>query len=101
MTRHEKTLFNQLLHSIKGVAEIFRVLNRRNIATYAVQTLCERRTTEAECVEREVDVIECRLFAVYYYGAYYLTHIAHFTTCADNYSTRRNNFLIVGILLRH
>ena len=101
VTSHKETLFNQLLNSIEGIAEIFGVLNCRNIATYAIQTLCECRTTEAEFIEREVDVIECRLFAVYYHGAYYLTHIAHFTTCTDDYSTRRNNLFIVRILLRH
>ena len=51
VTGKQQPFVHQLLNGIEGVAEIFWILHRRNVAAHLAQTLGKSRTTQTELVE--------------------------------------------------
>ena len=101
MSCEHKSLVDELLHGEESVAEILRILHRRNIAAHLSEGLREGRTAELLHVEREVDMIETAGRDFLHYRRDNLPNITHLSTCTDNDSSRSNNLVAVRIFLCH
>ena len=101
MPSQDKSALDEFLHRIKGIAEIIGVRDCRDVAADTAQRLRKGRTAEPELVETEINVIECSLAMIDEYGRNHLAHVAHFAAGRHDHRAGRNDFLPVGILLRH
>ena len=98
---HHPTAPNQLLNGVEAIDEIVGIFDCRNVAAHFSEALREGRTAESLLAERKIDVVEARPLVIDHDGAHHLAHIAHFTATANDDRAWRNDFLAVGILLRH
>ena len=97
----QHTLVNQLLYGREAINEIFRILNRRNIASHLAKTLCKCATAELHLVEREVDIVYCRVGIIDKYRRNHLANIAHLATSTHDNGSWRDNLVTTRILLGH
>ena len=98
---HDYALVHKLLHSIESLGKIFRILHSRHIVTNAVQCLRESRTSKAQHIETEVDVVERTLRLVNHYRRNHLAYIGNLATGRYDYCTRADYLCTVGIFLCH
>ena len=99
MARHYPSTMNQFLYSVEAIYKVFGVLYSRNVAAYFAKTLCKGTTTKMLFVKTEVNMIETGVLIVNNHRTNCLLYVANFTSGADNYSARSNDFLSVWILL--
>ena len=93
--------FNQFLNGIEAIGKIFWVGNSWHVVAHIAKALCEGTTAQTLIIEREVDVIERRVFVVNKYRRHHFAHIRDLGATANDNRSRGDNLLAVGILLGH
>ena len=96
---HHPSLANHLLDGVEATGEIFCVMYGGDVVAHLAQGLCQGRTTEAQVVETEVDVVDGGVLVVDQHGRHHLADVAHLAAAGDDDGARGDDFLTVGILL--
>ena len=99
MACEDPAAVDELLHGLKALAEVLRVLDRRHVVAHLVEALGKGAAAQLLLAEGEVDMIESGVFVVDEDGGDHLADVAHLaTTCHDD-RARRDDLLAIGILL--
>ena len=88
---------------MKGIAEVFGVVDVGHVAADVAHVLCQCRTAQSELVHREVDVVEdgAAVHAGPDDGTHHAADVAHLAAAAHDDRTGRHYLRAVGIFLGH
>ena len=90
-----------VLNGIEGIAEVFGRGAAGNVGAHLSLCLGESASSEAEGIEREIDMIEGALRFVGQHGADNLADVRYLASCRNDDGTWSNHFPSVGVFLRH
>ena len=101
VTGQQQLLADALLHSVKGIAEVFGIRARGHIAADLALALCVGAAAEAQLIKREIYMVEGALRLIGQHRAHHLADVTHLATGGHDDRTRSDDLGAIGIFLRH
>ena len=95
-----QSFLDKFLHGVECCTEIIAVLDGGHIITNLVQTLSESRSAQTKLVKAEINMIKCRR-SILDNRRNDLLDVAYLSATGHNHSSRRDDFLAIGVFLCH